>query len=506
MFHPKRDPGQSLAWPRSSVAATRPNAPALLAAGVALLAAVLFLPGLEERRDVWSWALAGLGAAALAVGASRPDSPLVRALPPLSPLGLCMFRVAWGSALLLTFGLGEPVPAGGVPVAEQARRVLGDPGVFAWLAATPLAIDIVRTITVVALLCFVVGALSRTAYAIAAAGQLLTVAASAAASGSAHPLALPMLITLALVVVRWDAAPGIDAMVRRRLGRTMRPYGALGLAVWLPPFMLGIAWLAAAYAKLNRSGIEWVTGGNVRYFFVEDSVSAPVDWGLWVAVHPPVSITVSAAAIVFELLFVSVALARGVRTRLAYFVGGAAFFTATWVFQGVHWAAWWVPLLALLPWDGIAATLGRHRPFDATRSPLRGGAALRIGLLASGVVAVFLAQQVVASRHHLEREPFLNSFPMYDGKFSSTQEFDASRAARFTTVTSLDGSSEADLAAAVPIAVAAAAGLPIPDGVPRPGVVRVRVERRHFDWQTGVFVDEPPREMTVHLLRRTSVE
>jgi predicted DCC family thiol-disulfide oxidoreductase YuxK len=332
---------------------------------IGFLALALAVAGNDQRPLsgvplVWI-ALAG---AALSTALYNGRSLVVRLLPDLSVNGLGLFRVAWALGLLhvLPF-LRAAIHPAPFPRADQ-RNDAGvlDIGPAHWLASHP---DVVRTIgdvTYAALILFAIGAFARLAYAVVAAGFAAHGMAAAMSQGL-HDWGLPLVVILCLTAVPWGDGFGVDDVVRRLRGRPRRRRrSTYALAVWLPGFLLGTAWLAAAFAKLNHSGFAWISGGAVKYHFVSDARGAPVDWGLWIASHPTAAVVASAAGVLFEATFIFNVFFRNPLIRLGFGLSAASFFAGLYLFQGIRWEAWWILLLALLPWEPLAAGLRRLLP------------------------------------------------------------------------------------------------------------------------------------------------
>ena len=120
--------------------------------------------------------------------------------------------------------------------------------------------------------------------------------------------------------------------------------------VWIPGFMLGLAFASAAYAKLTDGGLAWITSGAVKYHFIDDAATAPLTWGLWVAAHPPAAVLLSLGAILTEACFISIIFVRSPGYRLLLGGVGLSLTVGFYVFQGVLWPAWLMLFTALLPW------------------------------------------------------------------------------------------------------------------------------------------------------------
>lgn len=267
---------------------------------------------------------------------------------------------------------------------------------------------------------------------------------------SAHDWGLPVVALWLLALVPWGDALSVDAEWRRFRGapplrRTPAEYG---LAVWIPGFALGVAWLAAAFAKMDSGGLAWITDGAVRYHFVTDANQAPGDWGLRIAGNLALARLASLGGILLEALFILHIFFSNWRARAAFGLAGAALLSGFLLFQGVFWAMWWVLLLAFVPWHELTSLVverSRRRttvsgfvwgpPFrlrSASADPPERSARRRAGGPSSGwikpwqvvILGMFALQQVVFSGIRLEIEPLISDYGMYSSTFRSTQEFD----------------------------------------------------------------------------------
>jgi len=189
---------------------------------------------------------------------------------------------------------------------------------------------------------------------------------------------------------------------------------------------MGVAFLAAAYAKLSISGLVWITDGAVKYHFVEDALDAPVDWGLRLASVDELAVLMSLAAVVAEAAFILVTLSARPSVRLLLGLMVVPLLAGIYLFQGMFWPPWWVLLLAFLPWEGIyragRRVLGSEaRGMAMASRPVSLSGPLRVAAL--GLVAALAIQQVAVSATRVEEEPFVSNFPMYSRRWGSKQHF-----------------------------------------------------------------------------------
>jgi hypothetical protein len=278
----------------------------------------------------------------------------------------------------------------------------------------------VKLATITALALFTIGIWARQAYAISVLGITLY----AIAQKQGHNWSMPLLTLWCLLPARWGDGLSLDAAIRRWRRGSAGPWlrgQEYGFAIWLPGLTFGSALAAAAFAKLQRSGLDWVTTGAVRFHFVEDSFLAPVNWGLWVAAHYPVAVLLSFGALAIEAVFILNIFFPGPWIRAAFGLFGVAIFGGFYVFQGVFWRPWWIILMAFLPWGLI----GRHHTRELQTQPFR------LGLARALVIVIVVVQQVIASAGQIEIEPFISWYPMYIHTYGSLAKFEEAKRYNF---------------------------------------------------------------------------
>lgn len=282
---------------------------------------------------------------------------VARGIPGVSPAALGIFRTVYGAAMTAAVAQIDITPL----ALDQQRQ--ND-----WIARTSFIRDlsvaangfeIVHGVALVALVLFTLGMATRASLAVAA-FALLIVDGLMLTQKSIHDWGIPTVTLFLMLVVPWHQAAGFDSSWRRWRNRP-DPATAVprGLAVWIPGFTIGVAFLAAAYAKLDVSGLAWITDGAVRYHFITDSVNAPVTWGLQIAASDTLAVASSLGAVVVEALFIAVVFLRQPALRLLFGLAAAALLTGFYLFQGVVWPAWWALLLAFLPWPWLERLLAR---------------------------------------------------------------------------------------------------------------------------------------------------
>ena len=345
-----------------------------------------------------------------------------RGIPPMSSAALGLYRVALGAALIAVVLKYNDLPD--TPFPRELHR--GHDWFANWdwvhaLASRPDLASWTTPIAVALLLAFALGVFARPAY-IAFLVMLTVHVLVVLQHKSAHDWGLPLVTLWGLAVVRWSDAPRIDRLRGSEAARA-RDHG---FAAWFPGLMIGLAFFAAAYAKLDSSGLDWVAGGAVKYHFIEDSRQAPTAWGLWVAAHHPAAVAMSAAAVLIEGCFILHVLFRSAWIRAAFGLAGLALLVGFRLLQGVVWTQWWVLFLCFVPWQAIVDRLGKETSPAAARiatSPLGGAAAL--------VTTLMVVVQVFASAHRLEAEPFVSDYGMYSWTWPSRDAFDRQMARKY---------------------------------------------------------------------------
>jgi hypothetical protein len=355
---------------------------------------------------------------------------LARGIPELSPLGLGLFRIVFGATLLVVLPHAAELPGGAFP--RELHRPAGLFADWEWvhqLAATSTASDAILWLAYAALLLFTAGVLPRVSYVVAM--TAITVLAFVILQyKSAHDWGLPLVTLWGLALVPWDSALTLVPFRARTPAGSRR----LGFALWFPGFMIGLAFLAAAYAKWDTSGVHWVLNGAVKYHFVEDFPQAQVDWGLWIARHPAVAVLFSALAIAVEALFFLHAFSPRVSVRVAFGGAGLALLAGIYLFQGVFWPLWWTLFLVFLPWQRLAGAVEGWRVLEGTR-----GGAPRANPAAAwprahlALVAGLVILQIFASARRVEIEPFISDYGMYSWSWPSPAAFDEAQARRWRT-------------------------------------------------------------------------
>lgn len=363
-------------------------------------------------------------AAAWLIGLSRPSirAAFFSGIPALSPVGLGLFRIAFGLALLFILPAAAELPAAPLPGAlHRAADWFAD---WEWvhrLAMNPGASSLILAIAMAALALFAAGVLPRIMYLIALAAITARIFVLLQ-HRSAHDWGLPLVVLWGLALVPWDAGLTLVPFRRKRGEDTARH----GYAVWFPGAVLGLALLAAAYAKLDTSGFEWVTGGAVKYHFIEDFGRTPTTWGLWIAAHPAWAVAASFAAFAVEALFIIHVFSRQPLVRAVFGLAGLALLAGLYLLQGHVWPLWWVLLLAFVPWESLAARVPRRGTSAQGEQP-------SVRPVQVALVGAIVCIQLFASARRVEVEPFVSDYGMYSWTWASPAAFDRQIARKYRT-------------------------------------------------------------------------
>ena len=357
---------------------------------------------------------------------------LLRGVPDVSAETLGLYRMIFAGLLIVAVAR-DRLPFAPFPQ-ELHQRVGGiaDWQVFHWLASRA---DLVRDLEqglLVALVLFGIGFLTRFSLAVVALTMLTWILVRVAHRG-VHDWAIVLPAVIGILPVRWGDAFSIDETIRRWRGRATaagRHGKHYGFGIWLPGFVLGLSFAAAALAKLRESGLDWILSGAVRYHFVTDARSAPFTLGLWVASHYWVAVAMSFMAIVLEGTIILGSFVQRPLLRLVFACEALLVLSAFYVFQSELWIAWWILVAGLLPWGAIFDRMASRLPSPVALpadpiTPTAGASGARLlrpaQLVVIGCVCLVQGTAVVL---RMEVQPWLSDYPMYARTYESTEEFD----------------------------------------------------------------------------------
>ena len=369
---------------------------------------------------------------------------LQRGIPHVDARTAGLFRIVFGVAALAYFLL-YPVDASwldrtfDLEIDGPVHQTMME-----WLRARPFVVDLIGPWLLVTGAAFIAGLFTRITYALFVAG-VLTWSYVAVSLSSTHPQSILVLTLVALLPSRWGDGLSVDAWRHAKGGRSIaqQPGPRYGYSVWVPVLAFGVAFAAAAWAKLTvpPAWTSWVLNGTVKYHFITDSVNAPVQWGLQLAAHPWLAVLASFVAIATESLVVTAAFIRNEGYRLAMGLAAACLIAGFCVFMGVFWPGWWVPLLGFLPWQRISQVRSVRLQADEPGPAKAGHYVLSrhtITLAQLAMIAAVIGQQVFVSAMRLERAPMFSWYDMYSGTYASPAAFNAARPLHFRIIASTD--------------------------------------------------------------------
>ena len=347
-------------------------------------------------------------------------------IPGASAEAVALFRVTFGG-LVLALVLRRPVSA---EMATEPSNAVSSTHhlLLRFFVDAPWLADWLPAWLVFWGSLFIVGAFARTAFACLTIGVFGWATLYTTAT-SYHTVSAFLLTLLALQWSRWSDTWSVDAW---RRGAHSVPRGTpqqYGYTTWAPALVLGVAYFAAAFAKLRDAGLDWILNGTVKYHFLSDSPQAMVDWGLQLGHYPGLAIALSFCAIAVEILVLVGVCARAYRYRLAAGCGALSLMTGFVLLQGIYWPAWWILLLSFLPWHLV-------RPADADAVPQGPLTMLttRQPKLAIALVLALLGQQSIVSMMRIEASPVLSAYDMYSTTYGSPDDYEDNAGAAYWMV------------------------------------------------------------------------
>ena len=404
--------------------------------------------------------------------AARLASWVAGRIPDASAESVALFRIAFGSALLIVV-LRRPVLAAWavdpLNVVSPAQRLM-----LRIFVDAPWVADWLQPWVAFWGALFIIGAFARTAFACLTVGILAWALLYTTRTGY-HTVSALLLALLALQWSRWSDAWSTDAWRRRTQPSSRGTPRQYGYAVWAPGLVLGIVYAAAALAKLRESGLAWILNGTVKYHFLSDSTQAMVDWGLRIGRYHWLAVLLSFGAIAIETLVIVGVVSRAYRYRLI--AGGAALclLLGFLLLQGLFWPGWWILLLSFLPWHLVRPPAAA--PVPATVHPASSALRSRpLPTLAIFMVMALVVQQLVVSLLKIEVSPVLSTYDMYSTTYGSPAEYE-DKAGQAYWIVGLDDSAQAHRCRISRMEADTIAS----GGVPTDRLFTARVLRRCFD-------------------------
>jgi len=350
--------------------------------------------------------------ASFAIWFVRVRSLIQRGLPAASAEAAGLFRIVFGIAVLVFLATEPANPE--LLRSPEAGAAEGPYGIIVhWLGANPYVAHWLESWLNISGVLFVGGLFTTLSYACFVLAFLVW-SIIFTLTTSTHATAVLALTLVCLLPARWGDAWSIDALLARVLERPRRSTseGQYGFVLWIPRLVLGLAFLAAAWSKVS-GGLAWILNGTVKYHFISDLDQALVDWGPRLTESDWIAVVLSGAAVATEAVIITAAFSQSVIYAMLC-GGGALFLLAGFaLFQGVVWPAWWILLIAFIPWQCIG---------KSTRQ-IGGDASLSVAQLV--VVGMLIVQQLIASGLHLEARPLTSAYDMYSATYGSKEEYEA---------------------------------------------------------------------------------
>jgi hypothetical protein len=449
------------------------------------------------RRGAVTFLIAG--ALLLIAGARyrRPETPvtfraiaarLARGIPPASAKAAGLFRIVF-ALLLVAYFWSEPVyPELFDPLAlDRAQGLYG--AIVQWLASRPAIVSAINPVLLASGLLFAAGAFTRITYPLFTLAVLLWSCVYTLNLGH-HSVGILNLALLGLLPARWSDAWSVDSWWRDpRAPVSPRAYGYV---FWFPGLVLGVAFAAAAWSKVG-GGAEWIINGTVRYHFATDLDHAWVDWGPRLTRSHAVAIVLSAGAVAVEAVLVTAAFSRRPWYRMMLGASAVLLLAGFAAFQGVLWPAWWILLLAFLPWQWVAAP-----QVDMATTPR---AETRVPKYAWVAAMAIVGVQFVASAAHVEARPIVSAYDMYSATYRDPDAYEdaASLIYRVVTVPAVAGTNPPECTVGTEVAELArraiagehrarnVLGSHLADCIrqlPETSSIMLEGDRRVFDWES----------------------
>jgi hypothetical protein len=356
---------------------------------------------------------------------------IVGHIPAGSAEQVAVLRIVLGVALLALFLRQRVAPA----FVLQITNVLTS--LHQWLLAPfvhlPNLTQWILPWLIVWSVLFIAGAASRFSYLMLTLGAFAWATVLTTRLGY-HMVSALLVALLCLIPSRWGDTWSVDAWWRRRQpglpARTGSPQ-EYGYTIWMPGVVVGVVFAAAAVAKLRESGIAWILNGTVKYHFLSDAASAPLDWGLRVGLYPKLAVALSFGAILIESAIVFGSFARTYLYRAIAGIAGVALLSGFALFQGLFWPAWWLLLISFLPWHRFAS----RSTVEAANTSYAGARRMR---LQPFIVIALIAQQLIVSALSLEAGPAVSTYGMYSNTYDSPEAYESQSTTSYW-LTSSDG-------------------------------------------------------------------
>jgi uncharacterized membrane protein YphA (DoxX/SURF4 family) len=165
-------------------------------------------------------------------------------------------------------------------------------------------------VTVVAGVAALAGLLTRVSCFVFALGTWFFVAHRYSYADIHHPEALFAIFLMLLAFSPSGDSLSIDALIRRRRGRSASHAGAgprtVETAAWplkLAHVLLAMTYFSTGITKLIFGGPAWMNGYTLQAYLLGDALGRDLPLGLWLAQHHTLCVLLSIFTVFFELFF-----------------------------------------------------------------------------------------------------------------------------------------------------------------------------------------------------------
>jgi hypothetical protein len=173
---------------------------------------------------------------------------------------------------------------------------------------TPQVFTTLYGLTVIAGITALVGFFTRTSLFILTLGTWILIAHKYSYADIHHPEALFAIFLLLLAFSPCGEHLSVDAILRRRRGRTVAtaPEPPVETAIWplkLIHVLLAMTYFSTGITKLLSGGLEWMNGYTLQSYIFQDAVRREIGLGLWLAPYHGLVVLLSIYTILFEVFF-----------------------------------------------------------------------------------------------------------------------------------------------------------------------------------------------------------
>jgi len=170
---------------------------------------------------------------------------------------------------------------------------------------TPSGLTLIYTLTRIAGALALVGLGTRLALFCFAAGTTFFIAHGYSYGDVHHTEAIFVMFLFALAFAPSGASWSVDAVLRRRRGKTASSASS-DLAIWPLKFvhlMLSLTYFSTGISKLIRGGLQWMNGYTLQGYTFADALTRNIPLGLWLAQQHELAIVLSIGTVFFELFY-----------------------------------------------------------------------------------------------------------------------------------------------------------------------------------------------------------